>query len=317
MDSYELIFINDGSPDRCIEILKEWKKNYPEKIVIIDKKNEGVWRGRWDAIKIANGEYIGFLDSDDYAEPTFLEDLYEAADMANADMAVCGFSRIDLESGKVLSREMCDARTSFVVSEEPGRLLELNGAPWNKIFKASILKSLNDLNSIPPVLDDLIFHWLSYLEMSGSVVFVPLPLVNYMVRADSIIQTVKPQQISPTYDAFVELRQRYELHSASQSMIQALDSAAFLHLGISFNYRLAASPDCDLRLAIKNCTKLLDTHFSTWRKSPYISFGYAFSHGKTYKRLLLVDYLYKLNLLPLFLAIYSGFISFFKIDIKW
>lgn len=317
LDSYELIFINDGSPDHCIDILKEWQARYPELIVIIDKPNEGVWRGRWDGIAKARGKYIGFLDSDDYAEPTFLEDLYNAAAAADADIAVCGFSRTDLATGKVLSREMCDAREPFTIAGDPGRLLELNGAPWNKIFRASVLKNLEDLSAKPPVLDDLLFHWLAYLEMDGKVVFVPKSEVNYMVRADSIIQTVKPQQIEPTYAAFKEVKQRYIDEQASDAKLKALDAAAFLHLGISFNYRLAASPDIDLNATIKKCTEFLDKNFPTWHDSPYINGRYARLHGKTYQRLLTVSRLYKMNLLPAFLAAYNGITTHLGIDIKW
>ena len=71
LSDIEVICINDGSPDCCIDILREYEANYPGKVIVIDKQNEGVWKGRWDGIAIARGEYIGFLDSDDYAVPTF------------------------------------------------------------------------------------------------------------------------------------------------------------------------------------------------------------------------------------------------------
>ena len=61
LEDIEVICINDGSPDRCIDILNDYRDRYGSKIVIIDKKNEGVWKGRWDGIAVAQGEYIGFL----------------------------------------------------------------------------------------------------------------------------------------------------------------------------------------------------------------------------------------------------------------
>lgn len=51
LEEIEVICINDGSPDNCLKILKEYQKKYSSKLVIIDKKNEGVWRGRKDGIK--------------------------------------------------------------------------------------------------------------------------------------------------------------------------------------------------------------------------------------------------------------------------
>ena len=185
LDDIEIICINDGSPDGCIDILRSYEAANPGKVVVIDKKNEGVWRGRFDGIRIAKGEYIGFVDSDDTVAPNFAEVLYRSAKVSDADISVCGFKRIDLETNKVLSVEMCSPREDFVISEEPGRLIELNGAPWNKAFRSSILKSMNDLEEPPTVLDDLAFHLLVYLEARGKVVFSDVPLINYMVRADS------------------------------------------------------------------------------------------------------------------------------------
>ena len=135
----EIICINDGSPDNCLKILKDYKAKYGDKIVIIDKQNEGVWKGRKDGIKIAKGEFIGFVDSDDYVALDYAESLYKSAIENNADIAVCGFDRIDLDTGKLFSREMCKKDTKLIdIEKNPEDLLELNGAPWNKIYKAEL-----------------------------------------------------------------------------------------------------------------------------------------------------------------------------------
>ena len=313
----EIICINDGSPDECLNIMRSWEHSYPDRVVVIDKPNEGVWRGRWDGIRIARGEYIGFLDSDDYAEPDFAQALYTAAKSADADLAVCGFSRIEQESGKVLSRELCTPRKPFSFADDPGRMVELNGAPWNKIFRASILKQMRDLPAPPPVLDDIAFHLLAYLDMKGETVFVPRSLVNYMVRSGSIINTMSAQQIPHIYGAFSQVKTYYNDAGASPALQEALDACAFLHLGISVNYRLAADPDNDLKTLIPQCTRFLDEHFPTWRHSPYFTGRYARINGQSFKRLRTVWHLYRLDMLPTFLRLYSFIITHCKVDFKW
>lgn len=129
LEDIEVICINDGSPDKCLDIMRSYESRYPNKIVIIDKKNEGVWCGRRDAIALARGEYIGFVDSDDYVAPTMCEDLYFCAKSADADLGVCGFYRVDADTNKVLNEEMTDARRNFSAKIEPKQLLQLNGAP--------------------------------------------------------------------------------------------------------------------------------------------------------------------------------------------
>lgn len=311
----EIICINDGSPDSCIDILTSYQQEHSN-IVIIDKENEGTWKGRRDGIAIARGEYIGFLDSDDYAEPDFIGSLYAAAKSSDADIAVCGFYREDLLTGKVLSSEMISPRPAFAIGEDPGRLLELNGAPWNKIFKSSYLKGMIDLEPAPPIFDDLMFHLLAYAKMAGTVVFVPKPLIHYMVRSDSLINTVREEQIDATHAAFLKVRDLYHAGS-SPEMVTMLDSMAFLHFGISLMFRLSANKEHDLRRLIEENTSFLDRYFPLWRKSPYITWAYASQEQGIYTRLWAAHKLYKAHLMRPSLAFYRWMICTLKVDIKW
>lgn len=317
LDEIEVICINDGSPDSCLDILKAYQARYGEKIVIIDKKNEGVWRGRFDGIKIAQGEYIGFVDSDDYVEPTFAEDLYTAAKTFDADIAVCGFSRIDMNTGKAISKEMCQPRLSFDITEEPGRLIELNGAPWNKFFRADLLKNMTDLQDPPPVLDDLVFHLLIYKDMQGKIVFVPKILVNYLVRNDSIINTIDAMKLTKGYDSFLEVKQIYLNSNPSQELLEALDTIAFLHLGISMTYRLASDPAISINDAVTKTTRFLDSYFPLWRDSHYLTLTYAFENKGAFLKLYPASLIYKAGFMKPALKLYQTMISKLNIDIKW
>lgn len=317
LDGVEVICINDGSPDHCIDILRDYKNRYPEHIVIIDKQNEGVWRGRWDGIQKARGEYIGFLDSDDYAEPDFAEKLYNAAKSVDADLAVCGFSRIDIETGKKITHEMCKVRPSFTITDDPGRLIEMNGAPWNKLWRASILRSIHDLQAPPKVLDDMLFQMLAFLKMHGTVVFTPHSLVNYIIRLDSIINTISLEKLQTGYDAFVEVRGLYEANNASEKLLYAFDAVAFEHLGISMMFRLSCDKNINLSDQIKICTNFLNQHFPTWNHNPYISLAYAHKHGGAFKRLWIAQKIYKTHLLGPFLALYRFAIDKLHFDVKW
>lgn len=315
-DDYELICINDGSPDSCIDILRQYEANYPERIVIIDKQNEGTWRGRKDGIRIARGEYIGFLDSDDYVEEDFLHNLYSAAIAEDADIAVCGFVREDLLTGNILSEEYVEERHSFSIEEDPGRLLELNGAPWNKIFKSAYLKEMADLTTPPPILDDMMFHMLAYIKMRDVVVFVPKPLVHYMVRGDSLINTVKVDKVESTQRAFLEVADQYH-QTQNERLILLLDAMAFLHFGVSLMFRLLNDRECDVKAVLANNTQFLDEYFPTWRNSPYLSRAYVFSHGTAFKKLKIARSFYKRGLMAPFLSMYSWLINTTGIDIKW
>lgn len=316
-ENIEIICINDGSPDGCIDILRKYEQDNPDTVVVIDKENEGVWRGRWDGIKIARGEYIGFIDSDDFAESYFVESLYHAAKENNADLSVGGFKRIDLDTGKTLSIEMCKPRSNFKIEDDPGRLVELNGAPWNKLFKAEMLKNMRDLENPPAVLDDLVFHLLAYLDMKGTVAFTQDCLIHYMVRSDSIINTITPEKLKTGYNAFLDVKRYYDEAGASPQLMQALDAMAFLHLGVSMLYRTSCDKSADLHASVASCTEFLDENFPTWSHSPYICIAYTKKHGGAFGKLLLAQRAYKAHLMGPMLAAYRFMINRLKIDVKW
>ena len=157
LDGVEIICIHDGSPDNCLSILREYEEKYKDKnIVIIDKQNEGVWKGRFDGIKIAKGEYIAFTDSDDYIALDYAEKLYNAAKETNADISVCGFDRMDVDTLHVYSREMTQYEGKIIdMKKNPEEVLSINAALWNKLYKARVLKELDNLPNPPRILDDV------------------------------------------------------------------------------------------------------------------------------------------------------------------
>ena len=89
LEDIEVICINDGSKDKSLDILRVFEKKYPDIIKVIDKQNEGVWKARMDGIKKATGDYIGFVDSDDYVNEDFALKLYSNAIRNESDISVC------------------------------------------------------------------------------------------------------------------------------------------------------------------------------------------------------------------------------------
>lgn len=315
LEDIEVICINDGSPDNCLKILKDYKKKYGPKIVIIDKENEGVWAGRQNGVTIAKGEYIGFVDSDDYVHKEFAEKLYNAAKSNDADIAVCGFDRIDLDTGKLYSREMCKPAGTIIDTRlNPGAMLELNGAPWNKIYRAELLKNMYQMQNIPKVLDDMMFLLLIYIN-ARKIVFIPDSLVYYMVRKDSIINTVKPELIPGTYAAMKEIRDLYAREAPE--LLDYIDANAFLHLGISLMYRLSTVENIDFPQIIRDNTKFLNENFPRWRKTNYTKLGYVLKNHGTNSKLWGVKCFYNLGLFRVFLKSYNFMIKKLGVDIKW
>ena len=317
LDGVEIICINDGSPDNCLSILKEYKENYPDKnIVIIDKQNEGVWKGRFDGIAKATGEYIGFTDSDDYITLDYAEKLYNAAKKNNADISVSGFYRVDTDTEHVYSTEMTGFEGKIInMDKNPEEILSINTALWNKLYKAEVLKNMKNLENPPKILDDMMFLLLAYLN-TKTISFINDPLYYYMVRQDSIMGQIKKEQIESTEKAMVEIKKIYQNDSQGKKLIEVIDTMAFLHFGISLMFRMSTDKK-NFKQVLKDNREYLNKEFPLWRKSKYLNITYSIAHKGANFKVAVVKKFYVLHLYRAFLAVYKFILNTFKIDIKW
>ena len=106
LQEIEILCVDDGSTDSAPQIIDDYQKRYPDKIKVFHKENGGEFTTRNYGLERATGEYVTFVDTDDQVELTWAEKLYNAAKQNDADLAVCGFERIDLNTNKVVSTNM-------------------------------------------------------------------------------------------------------------------------------------------------------------------------------------------------------------------
>ncbi len=98
---FELILVDDGSPDNCPSICDEYAEK-DSRIIVIHKENGGLSSARNAGLDIAQGDYIGFVDSDDFIHPQMYERLMESLTDNNADISICNFERVN-EAGNPIS----------------------------------------------------------------------------------------------------------------------------------------------------------------------------------------------------------------------
>lgn len=318
LDEVEIICVNDGSPDNSLQILNEYKEKYTDKnIVIIDKKNEGVWKARIDGIKVATGEYITFVDSDDYVDLQFAEKLYNKVQENSDDIAICGFKRIDAKTGKVLSYEMKQESNYLInMDKNPEDVISINTALWNKIYKASILKNIIELQNPPRILEDMMFLSLVYLQ-AKKISFVNDYLYNYMVISESAMNTLRDDDIELTKSAMLQVRKEYIEKRVSDDRIEILSCIAFLHFGVSLMLSVFKNNKKEFKKEYKGILKYLNECFPEWKKSRYLNVFYTLKHAKVNLKVAILKKVYKFHLFGLFLEFYNFITKMLKIDIKW
>ena len=135
LEDIEIILINDGSTDTSESIIRKYKD---KRIKYISKNNEGIGKTRNLGIEIATGEYLSFIDSDDYVEPNFCKTMYEKAIKDKCDIVICDY----YEDHNYGLREIrFPTFPDASLKENPDILNMVNLGPCNKIYKRSLFKN--------------------------------------------------------------------------------------------------------------------------------------------------------------------------------
>ncbi len=132
---FELILVDDGSPDGCPDICDEYAAK-DSRIIVIHQKNQGVSAARNAALDIARGEYIGFVDSDDWIEPEMYEKLIDAIKENGTDVAICGSAYAD-ESGvsyRTAEKNELSLDQEELIKELFGKPNRIGGGCCTKVF---------------------------------------------------------------------------------------------------------------------------------------------------------------------------------------
>jgi glycosyltransferase involved in cell wall biosynthesis len=109
LECLEFIFVDDASTDGTLQKLQQWEKKYPEQILLIPcAKNRRQGAARNVGMQYASGEYIGFVDADDYISPEMYQRLYDIARKEQCDMVTCLFVREDREGRQLMDLDLSD-----------------------------------------------------------------------------------------------------------------------------------------------------------------------------------------------------------------
>lgn len=181
----EVLLINDGSSDKSQNICEEFARQ-DKRVRVINKKNAGVSAARNTGILYAKGEYLQFVDSDDYVDTDMCKTLLEALKDTKADMSLCGFhhwysGRDIVKLPDFIHSSMLDKggfSERFLELYEHGFL----NMPWNKLYRKDLISDYfeEDLS----LGEDLLFN-LAYLENADTIAIVKKPLYHYLQERGS------------------------------------------------------------------------------------------------------------------------------------
>lgn len=196
----ELLIVDDGSTDNSLELIREYENKF-KKIRIFTQQNKGVSEARNLALNYVSGEFVLYIDPDDFLEPVMIEKMVNKAQKYNSDITICGYylyySKDNVnnkiftyginESKNLSSLEVIDMMLNY----------KLQGQLWNKLFKKDILIN-NNFKFEPGRYIQDIFPVFKAVLKSNNIIFVDEPLYYYRQRMSSTVNK-KSKKLAEDY----------------------------------------------------------------------------------------------------------------------
>ncbi|MGM9658371.1 MAG: glycosyltransferase family 2 protein [Eubacteriales bacterium] len=231
--NFELILVDDGSPDRCPGICDEYAEK-DIRIKVIHKENGGVSSARNCGLDIASGEYIGFVDSDDYIEPKMYEKMLHTITAFNVDLCFCR-CKAESSAGDFISESPPDSEDRVFTREDMldflvHKRLAKYICPPNKLYRKKLFAhnryKIGKINE-----DEAIIHHI--FGASDGTVFTNDILYRYVVRNGSIIHSRVSVKNLDMVDALIDraeyfLDDQKKQHAASV-YISAMDTLVTIY----------------------------------------------------------------------------------------
>lgn len=210
----EIIMVDDGSPDNCPQMCDEYAKK-DNRVKVVHKKNAGLAFARNSGLDVAKGEYIAFVDSDDYVGLNMYKTLYDRAETDKCDAVFCGF-RTEVKQNKWVYSDEVDADKLWRGKDVQLFMLDMiaSGAGvkaerlyqmsvWHSIYKRSIIEDnhLRFVSEREVASEDIPFQ-VDYLSKANTVAYIKETFYSYCLNGTSLTATLKPEK----YARYKQLR---------------------------------------------------------------------------------------------------------------
>lgn len=258
LEDIQIILVNDGSKDNSGNIAKECEKNNKNRIIYVEKENGGLSDARNYGLKYATGDFIAFLDSDDYIEKNAYEEMYNKAIEENADYVECDFIwefpnkiRVDKQYPYKNKKEML----SFV-----------RVVAWNKLIKRQLITD-NNLE-FPKGLryEDVEFTY-KLIPFINKFAYVDKPFIHYVQREGSIanVQNERTAEIFTVLDNVIEF---YKKNNIYEEYRDELEYNYARYLLCSSLKRMCKIKDKTIReKLLTESWKRLNSNFPNWKEN--------------------------------------------------
>lgn len=263
LEEIEIILVNDGSKDASYKIAKEFQEKYPDKIKYYEKPNGGLGDARNFGIDYATGEYIAFLDSDDYVEPTMYEEMYNKAKQETADMVECDFW------WEYPNKKKEDIGLEYNTPKE--MLVKSRVVAWNKIIKREIYLQYPEARFSVGLRYEDIEGFYKILPYIKKVAFVRKPFIHYIQRQGSISKTQNKKN-EEIFEVLENVINYYKEKNIYKDFKEELEYIYTRYLLCSSLLRIVKIKEKETKKKLLNKTwEQLNSNFPEWKTNKILN----------------------------------------------
>ena len=207
IDDYEVLLVNDGSLDGSANVCKQYLNN--DKIRYFEKENGGLGDARNYGIDRANGEYLVFIDSDDYVEENLLECIDNAIEKYDSDVVIFDYMLVNMQDELLyVEKQFLDPNKVMNIKTN-SELLLIGPSACNKVFKKRLFIENNIRFPIRVWYEDL-RTTAKILACADKIVYIDKGLYHYFVRPGSIMNNNNIERNLEIIDALKDLKQYFD-----------------------------------------------------------------------------------------------------------
>ena len=264
LSDMEVILVDDGCTDDTPKTAQQYADQYPHLFRLVHKKNGGLSDARNYGIPLAQGEYICFLDSDDFVEPTLYEKLSGLMD-EGCDVAVCDIEYWYQDPAKrFVMKGLSDWKADSIQKQA---MLSPMFA-WNKMYRASWFKEQNLRYPLNTWYEDIPVTTMIFAQ-SEKIGYLPECLIHYRQREGSIMSSASSPRVKEIFGIMELVRNNFEAHGLSAKFRDELEYLHVEHLRLYGMFRFIRSPYA--KELYQRSTEVMNQYYPNWKNNRYIS----------------------------------------------
>lgn len=272
LQDIEIVIVNDGSTDKSAQIIEEYIQKYPNMFLYASQNNSGQAVARNRALNMCTGEYIGFLDSDDFVKLDMFERMYNSAIENGSDYVACGYTDMMYDNNGedyelehyVASKVACETRDLFF-----GAL----ASPFLHLYKREIVLNYGVRFPEGVIYEDTAFY-INLIPHIKKLSVIEEPLAYRTRHLNSTMTTFKAEKVVQIFEVMDNIIKYYKDNNYYDNFYLELEYFCVRVLLCSSMGRIAKVENKDERnKLIQHTLEYIDNNFGDYRRNTYFARG--------------------------------------------